>query len=60
VLTLPATRTDDVLAGVTVPVSGTVTPAAGQLSHLEAIREELVSRRLPAGAHDIPPAGAVV
>ena len=44
--------------GRPLPVSGTVTPAAGQLSHLEAIREELVSRRLPAGAHDIPPEGA--
>jgi len=60
VLTLTAARTDDVLSGVTVPVSGAVSPAAGQLSHLEAIREELVSRRLPAGAHDIPPAGAVI
>jgi len=60
VLTLAAARTDDVLSGVTVPVAGAVSPAAGQLSHLEAIREELVSRSLPAGAHDIPPAGAVV
>jgi phospholipase C len=58
VLTLTAPRTDDVLAGVTVPVSGAVSPAAGQPSHLEEIREELISRRLPAGAHDLPPGGA--
>jgi phospholipase C len=44
VLTLAAARTDDVLAGVTVPVSGSAGPSAGQLSHLEAIREELVTR----------------
>jgi phospholipase C len=60
VLTLTAARTDDVLAGVTVPVSGGTSPAAGQLSHLEAIREELLSRRLPAGAHPIPPGNAVI
>ena len=59
VLTLAAARTDDVLAGVTVPVSATVSPAAGQLSHLESIREELLSRRLPAGAHGLPPGGVV-
>jgi phospholipase C len=47
VLTLTAPRTDDVLAGVTVPVSGSAGPSAGQLSHLEAIREELVSRFSP-------------
>ena len=45
VLTLSAPRTDDVLDGVTVPVSGSSGPSAGQLSHLEAIREELVARR---------------
>ncbi len=60
VLTLTAARTDDVLAGVTVPVSGGTSPAAGQLSHLEAIREELLSRQLPAGAHPIPPGNAVI
>ena len=32
------------LAGVTVPVSGSAGPSAGQVSHLEAIREELVAR----------------
>jgi phospholipase C len=60
VLTLAAARTDDALAGVTVPVSGGTSPAAGQLSHLEAIRDELISRALPAGAHPIPPANAVI
>jgi phospholipase C len=44
VLTLTAPRTDDVLAGVTVPTSGSAGPSAGQLSHLEAIREELVAQ----------------
>jgi phospholipase C len=43
VLTLTTPRTDDVLAGVTVPTSGSAGPSAGQLSHLEAIRRELVS-----------------
>jgi phospholipase C len=60
VLTLTAARTDDVLSGVTVPVSGGTSPAAGQLSHLEAIREELLSRRLPAGEHPIPPQNAFI
>jgi phospholipase C len=41
VLTLTTARTDDVLAGVTVPVSGSAGPSAGQLSRLEAIREDL-------------------
>jgi hypothetical protein len=36
-----------VLAGVTVPVSCGAGPSAGQLSHLEAIREELVARFSP-------------
>jgi phospholipase C len=44
VLTLTTPRTDDVLAGVTVPVSGSAGPSAGQLSHLEAIRLELAGR----------------
>ena len=49
VLTLSAPRTDDVLAGVTVPVASGPGPAAGTISHLEEIREELISRRFPAG-----------
>ncbi len=59
VLTLSAPRTDDVLAGVTVPVSAAASPAAGQPSHLEEIRDDLESRKLPAGAHYLPPGGAV-
>jgi len=47
VLTLTAPRTDDVLKGVTVPVSGSAGPAAGTVSHLEAIRDELVARDRP-------------
>lgn len=43
VLTLTAPRTDDVLAGVTVPTAGSAGPSAGQVSHLEAIREELIA-----------------
>jgi len=45
VLTLATPRTDDVLAGVTVPVSGSAGPAAGTVSHLESIREELIAQR---------------
>jgi phospholipase C len=49
-LTLTSPRADDVLAGVTVPVSPVPSPAAGTISHLEEIREELISRRYPAGS----------
>ncbi len=55
VLTLTQPRSDDVLAGVTVPVSGSLGPSAGQVSHLEAIREELAARFAPAGP--TPPEG---
>ncbi len=48
VLTLTTPRTDDVLAGVTVPVSGAASPAAGTVLHLEGIREELIARQSPA------------
>jgi phospholipase C len=44
VLTLAAPRADDVLAGVTIPVSGSAGPSAGQVSHLESIRQELAAR----------------
>jgi phospholipase C len=47
VLTLTTPRTDDALAGVTVPVSGSAGSSAGQLSVLEAIREELIASRTP-------------
>ena len=49
VLTLTTPRTDDVLAGVTVPVSPGPGPAANTVSHLESVRTELINRRLPAG-----------
>jgi len=49
VFTLAAARTDDVLAGVTVPVASGPAPAAGTVSHLEQIRAELIGRQLPAG-----------
>jgi phospholipase C len=54
VLTLTVPRTDDVLAGVVVPASGSAGPSAGQLSHLEAIREELQTRFAPGERHDPP------
>jgi phospholipase C len=50
VLTLTTPRTDDVLAGVTVPVSSVASPSVGLVSHLEEIREELITRRSPAPA----------
>ena len=47
--TLAAPRTDDVLAGVTVPVASGPAPAAGTVSQLEEIRAELAGRQLPVG-----------
>jgi phospholipase C len=44
VITLTAPRADDVLAGVTVPVSGSAGPSAGQVSHLQAVHDELYAR----------------
>jgi phospholipase C len=49
VLTLTTPRTDDVLAGVTVPVASGPGPAASTVSHLASIRAELIGRQLPAG-----------
>jgi phospholipase C len=55
VFTLSTPRTDDVLAGITVPVaSGPGPAAAGTVSHLESIRAELISRRFPAGVSGNP------
>ena len=54
VLTLTAPRTDDALAGVTVPVAAGPGPAAGQPSHLQEIQAELVSRQFPAGVSPAP------
>jgi phospholipase C len=51
VLTLTAPRTDDVLAGVTVPASPAATPAAGHPSHLQEVHADLISRQYPAGQH---------
>ncbi len=58
VLTLATPRTDDVLAGVTVPVSSGPGPAAGEPSHLQQIEAELISRQFPAGQY--PPPDAAV
>jgi phospholipase C len=57
VLTLTAPRTDDVLAGVTVPVASGPAPAAGTVSHLESVQAELISRRYPAGVTTPAPPG---
>ena len=57
VLTLATPRTDDVLADVTVPVSGSAGPSAGVVSHLEAIRQELIARNSPAARVAAPVAG---
>jgi phospholipase C len=54
VLTLTAPRTDDVLAGVTVPTSSGPGPSAGMPSHLQEVQAELVSRQFPAGKSSIP------
>ncbi|HEU5428492.1 MAG TPA: alkaline phosphatase family protein [Actinocrinis sp.] len=50
-ITLTTPRTDDVLAGVIVPVSGGITPSAGKISHLQAVLADLMARQVPAGAH---------
>jgi phospholipase C len=57
VLTLTAPRTDDVLANVTVPVASGPGPAAGTVSHLEAVKADLVARQYPAGVSAANPAG---
>ncbi|HEX7660601.1 MAG TPA: alkaline phosphatase family protein [Pseudonocardiaceae bacterium] len=49
VLTLSKPRTDDPLAGVTVPKSSGVNPSAGRPSHLQEVLAELLSRQDPAG-----------
>lgn len=49
VITLATPRTDDALAGVTVPVSGGAGPSAGQLSHLQAVWDQLYQHPLPRG-----------
>jgi phospholipase C len=54
VLTLTTPRTDDALAGVSVPAASEPGPAAGQPSHLQKIQAELVSRQFPAGVSPAP------
>ena len=54
VLTLSTPRTEDVLAGITVPVASGPGPAAGLVSHLETIQAELISRQFPAGVSGNP------
>jgi phospholipase C len=51
VLTLTTPRTDDALAGVTVPVSPTASPSAALPSHLQEVQADLISRQYPAGQH---------
>jgi phospholipase C len=48
-LTLDTPRTDDPLAGVVVPTSGAVSPAAGRPSHLQEVYADLLARQLPPG-----------
>ena len=50
VLSLTAARTDDPLAGVTVPVSGGLTPSAGKPSHLQIVQTELLTSQLRQGS----------
>lgn len=52
VLTLTEPRSDDVLAGVTIPVASAPNPAAAAPSHLQEVQADLISRRFPAGTHD--------
>jgi phospholipase C len=52
VLTLTTPRTDDVLAGVIVPVATEPNLAADLPSHLQEVQADLISRRFPAGQHD--------
>jgi phospholipase C len=51
VLTLTTPRTDDALAGVTVPVSSGTSPSAALPSHLQEVQADLISREYPAGQH---------
>jgi len=52
VLTLSVPRTDDVLAGVAIPVATAPNLAATSPSHLQEVQADLISRRFPAGQHD--------
>jgi phospholipase C len=43
-LSLETPRTDDPLAGVTIPVSSGANPAAGEVSHIQQINAELTAQ----------------
>jgi phospholipase C len=58
VLSLTAPRTDDVLAGVTVPAASGAGPSAGEPSHIQEVQADLISRRYPAGQSDVPGAAS--
>ena len=51
-LTLETPRTDDPLAGVTVPAAAETPPAAERPSHLEEVLGDLISREHPAGTQE--------
>jgi phospholipase C len=51
VLTLTTPRTDDALAGVTVPAAAGAGPSAALPSHLQQVQADLISRQYPAGQH---------
>ncbi|WP_267223250.1 alkaline phosphatase family protein [Dyella silvae] len=55
-LSLASPRTDDPLAGVTVPTSKGTNPAAGTPSHLQQVYAELVSQLPVSDAKDSAPA----
>jgi phospholipase C len=57
VLTLATPRTDDPLAEVSAPAAAGTGPGAGQVSHLQLVQAELISRAYPAGV--APPPGGV-
>jgi phospholipase C len=52
VLTLQAPRTDDPLAGVTVPVSSAANPAAAEVSHIQQVNAQLTAA-LPVPAEQL-------
>jgi phospholipase C len=49
VLNLTTPRTDDALAGVTVPTAAGAGPSAALPSHLQEVQADLISRQYPAG-----------
>jgi phospholipase C len=51
VLNLTTPRTDDALAGVTVPAAAGTGPSAALPSHLQEVQADLISRQYPAGQH---------